>query len=70
MSDLHGEYIELRKKLDKLRQQDNRILFDLGNPPEMDAERGEILSQMRSIVGKMQEIERKQKETPDDPADR
>jgi len=57
MDDLRSIYAQLRQELDGLRQKDNHILFELGNPPEMDNERGEILHQMRVTLGKMQAIE-------------
>jgi len=57
MDDLRSKYAQLRQELDDLRQKDNHILFELGNPPEMDAERGEILRQMRVTFGQMEAIE-------------
>lgn len=56
------QYGQLRRELDDLRQKDNHILFELGNPPEMDAERGAILERMRTVLGKMQSIERDEDE--------
>lgn len=56
MNELYAEYARLRKELDDLRQRDNLILFDLGNPPELDEVRGEILDQMRKVMGELQVI--------------
>jgi hypothetical protein len=56
--ELRAERHRLRHQLDDLRQQDNKILFDQGNPPERDGDRVLILDQMKVTLGKLQEVER------------
>lgn len=45
-----------REQLDQWRQKDNHILYDLGNPPRLDKQRGKILAKMRWHTGKMQKL--------------
>lgn len=57
-SEQRAEYRRLLDELDELRQQDNHILFALGNPVELDEEkRGEILAHMRAKIGAIQRLE-------------
>jgi len=49
---------QARVVLDRLHRLDNLILYDLGNPADMDDMRGEILNRMRSLTGAIQEAER------------
>lgn len=53
---------ELRQVIDLMRQADNRILYTLQNPAELDDLRGEILSVMRSAQGKQQALLKRARE--------
>jgi len=60
--ELQKQYMQLYHELDEWRQKDNHILFELGNPPELDDERGRILQKMREITGEMQRLRRQLEE--------
>jgi hypothetical protein len=54
-------YKALLRELDAWREMDNRILFGLNNPAELDHVRGFILDNMHRVIGAIQAIQKQRR---------
>lgn len=59
LDELKVLYLMARGTLDSIRQLDNYVLFTLGNPLELDEERGRIIQAMAHVGEVMREADKR-----------